>query len=191
VRKTGGNSIQSILRAYSEDEVVALTKHQDGNERFAVKNNKYATTKHATLSRYKSVIEPDIYQSLFKFATLRNPWDMMISFYFSPHRGFTAWDRNRFLTLLHRVKNIRHYICNGMQSLNIDAELDYLMKFEQLSEDFGMVCKHLGIANTPLPKKNQSTRKHYSKYYDSELIKMVENKFNEEIEFGDYRFEKA
>ena len=29
VPKTGGNSMQNILRDYSEDQIVALAKHQD------------------------------------------------------------------------------------------------------------------------------------------------------------------
>lgn len=86
-------------------------------------------------------------------------------------------------------KNIRHYACKGMQSIKINSEFDYLIKFEKLDEDFGVVCCQLGIPKLPLPIRNQSTRKHYSEYYDSELIKTVENKFTEEIQFGDYSFE--
>ncbi len=46
VPKTGGNSIQNILRNYSEDDIVILAKHQDGLERFEVRNCKYNITKH-------------------------------------------------------------------------------------------------------------------------------------------------
>jgi hypothetical protein len=34
IPKTAGNSIQSVLRDYSEDELVALLSEQDGVERF-------------------------------------------------------------------------------------------------------------------------------------------------------------
>ncbi len=84
--KTGGNSIQNILREYSEDKIVKLSNFQDGIERFEVRNDKYDIVKHSTLSHYKKVIEPDIYKKMFKFSTIRNPWDLMISFYFSPHK---------------------------------------------------------------------------------------------------------
>ena len=50
VPKTGGNSIQNILHEYSEDEIVASAKHQDGVERFEVRNSKYNIRKHSTLS---------------------------------------------------------------------------------------------------------------------------------------------
>jgi len=84
VPKTGGNSIQNILRDYSEDKVVVLAKHQDGVERFEVRSDKYDITKHSTLSHYKAVLEPGVFRQLFKFATIRNPWDMMISCIFHP-----------------------------------------------------------------------------------------------------------
>jgi len=86
VPKTGGNSIQKILKKYSEDNIT-IGEHQDGIERFGVQNREYKTVKHSPLSYYKAVIEPELYKKLFKFATIRNPWDRIISFYFSPHRG--------------------------------------------------------------------------------------------------------
>ena len=40
IPKTAGNSIQSVLRDYSEDQLVALRKEQDGIERFGLRNPK-------------------------------------------------------------------------------------------------------------------------------------------------------
>ena len=57
VPKTGGNSIQNVLRNYSEDTIVTIGKHQDGVERFEVRNDHYAITKHSTLSEYREVID--------------------------------------------------------------------------------------------------------------------------------------
>lgn len=206
VPKTGGNSIQNILRDYSEDHIVTLAKHQDGVERFEVRNSKYNITKHSTLSHYKTVLDADTYRSLFKFATLRNPWDKMISFYFSPHTGITEWNRNDFLTLVGRVPTLRNYICEkpfavntlanlGTQNIfdnkKLDSDIDFLIRFEQLNHDFKEVCEKLDIPHTLLPKRNSSVRTHYSKYYDDELKEIVRRKFAEEIEFGNYRFENT
>jgi hypothetical protein len=206
VPKTGGNSIQNVLKDYSEDDIVALGKNQDGIERFEVRNKQYNITKHSTLSHYKSVLDARIYDSLYKFATIRNPWDMMISYYFSPHRGVDEWDRDDFLALLNTVPTLRHYICLnqlkdkildkiGIQrSKNqkaLDADVDYIMKFERLNDDFKAVCELLDIPYSPLPKRNASVRAHYSNYYDDELRELVRMKFVEEIEYGNYRFENA
>lgn len=204
VPKTGGNSIQEVLRKYSEDEIVIRAKHQDGVERYGVVNSRYKTQKHSTLDYYKNVIERDKFQNLFKFATIRNPWDMMVSFYFSPNRGVTEWNRNDFIELVENTPTLRSYICensflqtifkrlgvNDAPSLKkLDSELDYLIRFEQIERDFKLVCDRLRVQYVPLKKRNSSRRGHYSAYYDKALVKIVENKFGEEIEFGGYRFE--
>ncbi len=206
VPKTGGNSIQNILRDYSEDKIVTLAKHQDGVERFEVRNSQYNITKHSTLSHYKTTLDANTYRSLFKFATIRNPWDMMISFYFSPHRGVTEWSRGSFLTLINETPTLRHYVLEKLflekmlskfgkhiSAVNrkLDSDIDFLIRFERISEDFGTVCEKLDIPYSPLPKRNSSDRKHYSTYYDDELKEIVRKKFIEEITFGNYSFEKA
>ena len=206
VPKTAGNSIQTILKVYSEDHLVTLAQHQDGVERFEVRNSKYNTTKHSTLSHYKSVLDTKTYRSLFKFATIRNPWDLMASLYFSPHRGISEWDRERFLALVNRVPTFHRYICENsfldkvraklgvrktVGKSPIDGDIDFLMRFEQLSDDFKLVCEKLDIPHSPLPRRNSSVRAHYSKYYDDELREVVRQKFIEEITFGSYRFEDA
>ncbi|HIB85004.1 MAG TPA: hypothetical protein EYO59_10545, partial [Chromatiaceae bacterium] len=100
IPKTGGNSIQQVLKDFSEDDIVCVNHIQDGVERFEVRNSKYNITKHSTYSDYSSIIEPDIFSQLFKVATIRNPWDRAISFYFSPHRGDVTWDRASFSQFL-------------------------------------------------------------------------------------------
>jgi len=206
VPKTGGNSIQNILRDYSEDEIVVLSKHQDGIERFEVRNSKFNITKHSTLSHYKSVLDSNTFCSLYKFATIRNPWDMMISYYFSPHRRVSDWNRNDFITLVSRVPTLRHYVCEksvlekmfakfaiktDIGRRKVGQDIDFLIRFERLSEDFKIVCEKLGIPSSPLPKRNSSTRSHYSKYYDEELKEIVRKKFREEIEIGKYTFKNS
>lgn len=206
VPKTGGNSIQNVLRSYSEDEIVTLAKHQDGIERFEVRNSKYRITKHSTLSHYKSVLDAKTYDSLYKFATIRNPWDMMISYYFSPHRSASEWDRNHFISLVNSVPTLRDFICEmsfleklfvrtglktNIANRKLGEDIDFLIRFEHLGEDFESVCKRIGIPYTPLPRRNSSTRSHYSTYYDDELKEMVQKKFAEEIVIGNYRFEHA
>ena len=53
VPKTGGNSIQSILINYSEDNLSTNESHQDGVERFDVVNDLYKLNKHSRLMDYK------------------------------------------------------------------------------------------------------------------------------------------
>jgi len=201
VPKTGGNSVQNILKKYSDDKIIAYKDYQDGIERFEIENDKYKVTKHSTLLEYKQALEPNIYKNMFKIATLRNPWEMVVSYYFSPHRGSINWDRTSFINLLKNIKPLRYYITTNQKGSflgdyfknsflkKIDNEIDFLLRFERLNDDFKRLCKFIGIPEYNLPVRNKSDRKHYSKYYDSELIKLVSNKFREEIKLGNYIFE--
>jgi Sulfotransferase family len=210
--KTGGNSLQYILSHYSEDDIVTTKKRhgrfasekiiQDGKERFEVHNKKYKITKkHFSLSEYKSVLEDSIYQKLFKFSVIRNPWDRMISFYFSPHRGI-KWDRQTFIDLLERAEPLRFYICDNeplekksgfirtTKNHDLANNIDALLRFEHLNDDFKSVCQNLEITLGELPQLNKSTRMHYSYYYDDHLKNLVHEKFIEEVNYGKYQFQQ-
>jgi hypothetical protein len=202
VPKTGGNSIFQALREYSEERIITPGPTQDGIERFGTVNDTHPTLlKHSSLSEYQSALSPDVFQSLYKFAILRNPWERMISWFFSPHRQLPqkdrrsawhearGWDREHFVGFLSRRQATRHYTCLP-DSPTLSHDLDFLMRFEQIDEDFAEVCRRLDISGRPLPKYNRSSREHYSHYYDDELEALVGEMFREEIEFGGYRFER-
>ncbi len=92
--------------------------------------------------------------------------------------------------------NIKQQNFAGVLKLLIDkastgnaTDVDFIMRFEYLNDDYKLVCKRLEIPYSPLPRRNVSIRAHYSKYYDDELMEIVSNKFAECIEFGNYSFE--
>jgi len=203
IPKTAGNSIQGILKEFSEDRITSSAEVQDGIERFGVENSFYKTRKHSSLALYKKVIEQDTWNKLYKFATIRNPWDKMISFYFSPHAGRSDWNRDEFLKFIKKVRPLEYFVCEMSLRDKIQAKfniytngkkienIDLFMRFEHLQEDFDKVCQVLDIPHYELPKRNSSKREHYSKYYDDELVELVRKKHRREIELGDYTFERV
>jgi hypothetical protein len=70
------------------------------------------------------------------------------------------------------------------------ANVDYIMRFENLAGDFRVVCTTIGISPSNLPQYNRSNREHYSKYYDDELRELVRSRFAAEIERFNYAFEE-
>ena len=70
------------------------------------------------------------------------------------------------------------------------ANVNYIMRFENLADDFRAVCAALDISPAPLPRYNRSNREHYSKYYDDELRELVGARFAAEIERFGYTFEQ-
>jgi hypothetical protein len=204
VPKTGGNSLQSILLPYSDERLSKGGPLLDGNDRFELRHDELGLSKHATLEDYRVRLPREIFDPLFKFAVMRNPWDRMISYYFSPHRGMVDWDRDEFLKLLSWVPPLRHFVLPQTLWVKLRARAEcatgrpgaslsrmvQLLRFEHLREDFGIVCDRLQLELDPLPHRNASNREHYSVYYDDELIEQVRRRHLEEITLGGYRFER-
>jgi hypothetical protein len=190
VPKTAGNSIQRILRDYSEDELVALRSEQDGVERFGLRNPKYKVKKHSTLAEYRAALGETEFRNLYKFTCVRNPWDRMVSYYFTPTQDTVAWDRKKFRKAIVTVLPVAEYLRLDKGKEDPFANINYIMRFENLADDFRTVCAALDISPGALPRYNRSNREHYSKYYDDELRELVRARFAAEIERFGYTFEE-
>jgi len=92
--------------------------------------------------------------------------------YFSPHRGSKEWDRDDFMKLVGHVATLRRYITyesfveklirkSGLQisyKKSLVSDIDYLIRFENINEDFKLVCEKIGVLYSPLPQRNKSIR---------------------------------
>jgi len=190
IPKTAGNSIQSVLRDYSEDQIVALRSEQDGIERFGLRNPNYKIKKHSTLAEYRAALGDEQFRGLYKFACVRNPWDRMVSYYFTPTQQVGELDRKEFRKVISKALSVADYLRLDKDDGDPFANVDYIMRFENLAEDFRAVCATLGIPTVLLPQYNRSSRERYSKYYDDELRELVRTRFAPEIERFDYTFEQ-
>ena len=182
IPKTAGNSIQSVLRDYSEDELVALRSEQDGVERFGLRNPKYKIKKHSTLAEYRAALGETQFGNLYRFTCVRNPWDRMVSYYFTPTQKAKAWDRKKFRKIISSALSVADYLRLDQGEEAPFGNVDYIMRFENLADDFRAVCAALDISQVALPRYNRSNRDHYSKYYDDQLRELVRARFAAEIE---------
>jgi hypothetical protein len=189
IPKTAGNSIQSVLRDYSEDQLVALRKEQDGVERFGLRNSTYKIKKHSTLSEYHEALGDEQFRNLYKFTCARNPWDRMVSYYFRPTQNPEPWNRKKFREIISKALSATDYLRLDHGDEDPFANVNYVMRFESLADDFRAVCKAIDISPPSLPRYNHSSRDHYSKYYDDELRELVRIRFAAEIKRFNYRFE--
>lgn len=193
IPKTGGNSIQNILRCYSEDRIIKETVAHDGIERFEVQGA-YTKHKHADLATYNKVLPEEIYAQLYKFCVVRNPWSRSISSFFSPHRWIMTgrppvWSRDMFLRNLEDLRPCADFIKIGGKA----QDLNNIIRFEKLSEELPNTLRHCGInaGAHPLPHANRSRAKNYRSYFerDKELKRIVGEKYQEDIEHFGYKFE--
>ena len=189
IPKTAGNSIQGILRNYSEDEIVTLRGEQDGIERFGLRNPNYKIKKHSTLAEYRAALGEDRFHRLYKFTCVRNPWDRMVSYYFRPTQHVGELDRKEFKKVISKALSVADYLRLDKGEEDPFGNVDYVMRFENLADDFRVVCSALGIRPVPLPRYNRSSREHYSKYYDDNLREFVRKRFAVEIERFGYTFD--
>jgi len=74
----------------------------------------------------------------------------------------------------------------GLKNKPLDCDIDFLIRFENLNEDFKKACDMLEIPFVELPQRNKSSRGHYTEYYDDELVELVRNRFSDEIKHVNY-----
>ena len=179
VAKTGGTSIEHVLNPNVPLDLLP-TVRGTGNTRFAGKHN--------TALNFKIRLEgKDIFDSYFKFAFVRNPWDLEVSLYKwvqllnGGGNAFKEWIKiSRKNTM-----GFTRWMCDKKGN-NL---LDFIGKFENLQEDFDIVCDKIGIPQQQLPHKNKTKHKHYTEYYDDETREIVTEKYAKDIEYFGYRFE--
>ncbi|MEM9089723.1 MAG: sulfotransferase family 2 domain-containing protein [Cyanobacteria bacterium P01_F01_bin.53] len=150
---------------------------------------------HSRAKEIREKTDPEIYNSYYKFAFVRNPWDWQVSLYEYGRRYKNHPDHKIYIAFkdfeeyLHwRIENEgtlqKDFVTDNAGQLIVD----FVGKFERLSEDFASVCDHVGIDAT-LPHYNQTkSRKRYIDYYTDETRELVQTHFKDDIEFFDYSF---
>jgi len=130
-----------------------------------------------------------VWQSYFKFAFDRNPWDRQVSFYH--HRYRNEKEPPSFATFMReddraRIDNFDIYSIEG------DVAVDFIGRFETLGEDLRRALDHVGLnLCTALPRAKTNFRPTtlpYRDYYDDDTRAMVARWYAREIELLDYQF---
>jgi chondroitin 4-sulfotransferase 11 len=162
---------------------------------------------------------PNEFNLYFKFTSVRNPWDKVVSFYhYHVKRKWDLkwdWDATNAPTFTEFVKITSSYTKQKQESIfkggpspctyhkriasnqldwitdeNQNIMVDYIMRLENLQQDFNTVCDKIGIAKKQLPHQNKSKHKHYTEYYDEETKSIVAEKYAKDIEYFGYEFGK-
>ena len=180
INKTGGTSIEALLKKYSNK----FKQHQS-----IIDLNKEASS-----------------NDYFKFTFVRNSWDRFLSLYkYRIKTNQTNLGKNSvsFKEWANHIynKNPNYYnIPNKMKLLMLSDQLDWITdvtgsvdmdfigRFENLQEDFSTICDRIGIPRQKLPHKNKSEHKHYTEYYDEETKSIVAKKYAKDIEYFGYKF---
>jgi len=151
----------------------------------------------------------------FKFAFVRNPWDRLLSCYINKvecrHEQCSAsamprvWPRHALEGPYKKAEGLsfsefvlKFISSQDLQKCNIHHRLqsklihphnmDFIGKFENLQEDFDVVCDKIGISRHRLPHLHKSTHKYYTDYYNDEIKEAVAELYKSDIEAFGYEF---
>ena len=143
------------------------------------------------------------YDSYFKFAFVRNPYDRLVSCWNNksseraykrrPDGPFGIARNTTFSEFVHMVEEDRISFNNShvIPQVHIVPEgIDFIGRFENIQEDFNTVCDKVGTAQRILPHKHKNKHEHYTEYYNDETIEIVTNLYKEDLEVFGYEFGK-
>ena len=158
--------------------------------------------RHSKAIAAKEMLPHEFYDSLFKFAFVRNPWDLQVSSYhhIRRERPQLMKPNESFAEFLHRKfdpdREWQYHIdtsitpqSNYLVDLNGELIVDFIGHYETLQQDFDHCCKTIGIPKVELPHKRKAgDRLAYREYYTPETQALVEKAFARDIELLGYTF---
>jgi hypothetical protein len=205
IAKTGGTSVRAALAPLRwRDPYYWLAfpcsrlSHATGH-RLGVK-----LPRHAKAIAAHEVLPREVFAGLFKFAFVRNPWDLQVSSFhhirrerphlLGAHRGFDSF-------LRHKLDPDRPYQFHIDTSIELQTDylvdlhgrviVDFIGHYERIEEDYAEVCRRIGIAPRPLPHRRRAVdrERDYRSYYNDETRELVARHFARDVEMLGYRFE--
>lgn len=149
--------------------------------------------KHIDVARAKKIIGKrwDKYVS---FAVVRNPYDRAVSrfYYFKGRPDLYEHDRYKETdSFRQHILEMSNKTWNDKQSFYLESDgkvgVTEILRFEELGSDWDMLMEKLGLRDISLAFRNRSDRDtDFMKYYDSEMIRRVNEIFRRDFELFDY-----
>jgi len=205
IPKTGGTSVRAALAPlrwrdpwYWPMCLCARFSHLSGH-RLALK-----LPRHAKIVAAKELLPRAYFAALFKFAIVRNPWDLQVSsfhhirrerpHYLGGHREFTDFLRWK----LDPERPYQYHL-----DVSIEPQSDYLVdlrgqlcvdfigRYERLESDFAEICRRLGVGPLRLPHRRRAAdrARDYRRYYTDETAAWIAHRFARDLALFGYRFE--
>lgn len=184
-----------LNRGHSEWLFIHINKNGGRSIEHALQITKF----HSTALEFKKEILPNVWDNMYKFSFVRNPWDRAVSLYkYRMLRGkidqktsFKQWAEEMFSdpSLISKRKRVNVPQTHWLVDEEGEIIVDFIGRFENFDADFNRLCKIINVKAT-LPHLNKTQHKHYSYYYDDKTRNIIENYFKEDIDTFNYKFEE-
>lgn len=193
VPKTAGTSITEALSPYDDRSIIETLLNFKPLNAFPFFYSLNPLPQHIRANKLRDYLSQPIFQKLYTFAFVRNPWDWQVSLFhylresiFHPKYSTVCnMDFQQFLQW--RIQSYKitqnEFITNRQGNIIVD----FVGRFEHLEQDFRRICRKIGVPFN-LPHKNKSRHRNYRKYYTEKTKNLVVRYFKQDIELFDYEF---
>jgi hypothetical protein len=208
IPKNAGQSITSTLIKYCISDKEKIVTNLIGVRNYIKVNSKlkqylkfsfysHQFQDHEKAYRIKETLGSS-YNSYFKFAFVRNPWDWIFSHYTYTLKNVRHY-RHKFVK--DNFDNFNEYVeyeCLHKRSKSYNQNnfifdssgaqiVDFIGKFENINNDFQAICDKLEI-DEKIPHFNQSNKVSYKQHYSERSKDLVRDLYLRDIELFDYKF---
>lgn len=152
--------------------------------------------RHTTAAQVKIMLPHDIFDEYFKFAFVRNPWALIVSYYHYIKLKDTA-RRSAIVNmmsgfdeyLLYEIKRNKFSQSKLLTAKDGTLLVDYVGRFEDLYKDYENICSKVGIVAN-IPHSNKSVHSDFRSYYTDESAQLVADHWAEDIDRFGYSFDE-
>ena len=200
IPKCGGSSIERTLWPRPEDRKEAnlyggfISKYL----------NKYQTggLQHLLASQVREEVGMNVFETFYKFAFVRNPWDRVVSQFAYMQQRPDLMDyvgmsqETEFKAYLELIQQKEHVQWMPQHRFLLDEDgtllVDQIGRLESLRTDFSSILAKLNLnKSAQLTHANRSDRQPIEKYYnDRETVEIVANIYSEDIKLFGYCFDQ-
>ena len=205
IAKTGGTSVRATLERYRWRDPLYLPQfvcsrisHLTGH-RIGAK-----IPRHAKVICAYEMLPREVFDGLFKFAFVRNPWDLQVSSFhhIRRERPHLLAGHDEFESFLrYKLDPARPYQFHIDTSIELQSDylidlhgrvlVDFIGRYENLADDFQQVCRRIGVPAPQLAHRRQAKdRAGYQSYYTDATRALVAERFAPDIEMFGYCFDE-
>jgi hypothetical protein len=150
-----------------------------------------------TNPRNKFTVNKKQYEEYFKFTFVRNPWARAYSWYENVMRSDAHKKNLNIVNELSFEDFLMRFSGKGalreqtywITNFGGKIPLDFIGRFENLSEDFSKICELMDLESIDLPHNIRGSGSNYQEKYSRRAKEIVSSYYQTEIALFDYKFE--